>query len=51
MEHLKRSGIVLCPYVFEYEHLPIDGDFLYEMEFHEMMSLNHFFMTFVYRFV
>ena len=22
--------------------LPMDGDFLYEMEFHEMVSLNHF---------
>ena len=22
--------------------LPMDGDFPYEMEFHEMMSLNHF---------
>ena len=25
--------------------LPMDGDFLYEMEFHDMMSLNHFCMS------
>ena len=46
MEHLKRFRNCFYAHMCLYMNiLPMDEDFLYEMEFHEMMSLNHFYMA------
>ena len=42
MEHLKRFRDCSGHMCLNMDILPMDGDFHYEMEFHEMVSLNRF---------